>query len=382
MKELIKKYFQIDKSAYASVRGFYFQHLITVSQIVDKFSTDKDFDIAPEVMNDVDIETKDEIKFIQVKSYGDDLYFNSNIVRKALIDFFITYLFYETSKELKFQFLLNSSIKPKDKGLLNWIESKNEKDKTQILKYMHDEISAQIEKKKKNIKDKAECEILDSVCSELISKVEKNFDDFYVRIEWVTENESPYASIERMENEVKQVLNRDVFKKHNSKLLFDSLMVLVYKKSSQKNDSDRHIVNKDIQDMLSQNDNYLSKYLATDLNNRKLRTIRNFQTLKKQVIPKKTFPDMDWDDACWEIAINFKSIENRIDDFIYNDENLLEPTVRKQLEELVSICINGEFEGVEKIGDTKEVKSYGYECADKVFKSILKISNELDKNLG
>ena len=60
--------------------------------------------------------------------------------------------------------------------------------------------------------------------------------------------------------------------------------------------------------------------------------------LKRGIVPKKKFPEMDWGDACEHIADSFEHIENKLDSYLCVYNVVLGETIRQLIGDSVVIA--------------------------------------------
>lgn len=64
----------------------------------------------------------------------------------------------------------------------------------------------------------------------------------------------------------------------------------------------------------------------------------------REVLPRQNIPDMDWHDACEEIAHNFAAIEKRLDKYLANHGAALDDTAVSKLIDCIRLAATGKFE--------------------------------------
>ena len=109
---------------------------------------------------------------------------------------------------------------------------------------------------------------------------------------------------------------------------------------------------------------------------KKLDALTSLIKLSYDVLPEKYHPDMEWDEACDEIAINFEKIGKEIEGILTSFEPVMPNNVTKLLNESLTICTNGKFEV------TNDVSEEGNKMADKLFSKIQQSIKLFKNNLN
>ena len=76
----------------------------------------------------------------------------------------------------------------------------------------------------------------------------------------------------------------------------------------------------------------------------KLDASKNLYEILHIIIPKKSYPDMDWDDASEIIANSFSKHEDALDKFLCEYQSTLSPEILKRIRQAISACSEGNFE--------------------------------------
>lgn len=136
---LIEK--QVEKtSATNSIRGYYYQILVTIKWWLELHNTGEDYKIYCEVEDDLKIENKKEIKYVQVKSYKKNFTINDEVFQKTIGNFYRIYLI-NKSRTNKFFIEANNFVGDKDKLLKKWATyDMNEEEKNYLSKIFKNKI--------------------------------------------------------------------------------------------------------------------------------------------------------------------------------------------------------------------------------------------------
>jgi hypothetical protein len=76
----------------------------------------------------------------------------------------------------------------------------------------------------------------------------------------------------------------------------------------------------------------------------KLDSSKSLYTILHSILPKKSYPDMDWDEACEEIASSFSKHEKALDKFLCDYQSTLSSQVLTRVKKAISACSDGQFE--------------------------------------
>lgn len=118
---------------------------------------------------------------------------------------------------------------------------------------------------------------------------------------------------------------------------------------------------------------------------RKISSLHNLQFIYNYILPEKIFPDMDWSDALYDIALRFSSIKNRIFDFLKEYSGFIDKNLENKLNICMNYCTEGNFEFDI---NSSSLTSDGYNIAEKLYKNFSEvlesykdmIRNELNNN--
>ena len=76
----------------------------------------------------------------------------------------------------------------------------------------------------------------------------------------------------------------------------------------------------------------------------KLDASKKLYEVLHSILPKRSHPDMDWDEACEEIASSFSRHENALDDFLCEYQATLSKEILTRVKNAISACSDGQFE--------------------------------------
>ena len=112
----------------------------------------------------------------------------------------------------------------------------------------------------------------------------------------------------------------------------------------------------------------------------KLDATKAFVSLYQQILPPYSRPDMEWDDACDILALQFEQVEKMLDSFIVAHKPVLNDTTLELLENAKSWARDGNFSSI-NWGDSDdgmpEVSAEGRQYAGKVMIALEVIENKL-----
>jgi len=81
--------------------------------------------------------------------------------------------------------------------------------------------------------------------------------------------------------------------------------------------------------------------------------------ITQNVLPKRSYPDMCWDEACEEIALSFEEIEKELDDYLKKYFTPLPPDIVESIHLAISNCSEGKFETSREAASRKGIKLAG-----------------------
>jgi len=77
---------------------------------------------------------------------------------------------------------------------------------------------------------------------------------------------------------------------------------------------------------------------------RQLEALSMLRSIFRKILPKRRTPDMDWHEACEEIAHSFSKHAERIHEYLCSYDAVLPSTVREKIEEAEMIATDGKFQ--------------------------------------
>lgn len=102
-----------------------------------------------------------------------------------------------------------------------------------------------------------------------------------------------------------------------------------------------------------------------------LTALKELNKLRQEILPDYRMPDMEWDDACQDIAYNFYKIEKSIESYINEYYSVLPEEIVSKINSAKNSSAEGKFE------EPEDLKSY--QLADNLWKRIDEATNELKK---
>lgn len=103
--------------------------------------------------------------------------------------------------------------------------------------------------------------------------------------------------------------------------------------------------------------------------------------IMKDIVPDKKYPEMDWCEACDQIAHDFEKTEKRLSEFLEAHYTTLPPEIYELLQGAEYLCSDGKLEI-----EGPEIPGYLNDNADKVFQNIkeacLKLKRHIDGQRG
>ncbi|MBW2344362.1 MAG: hypothetical protein JRF53_10200 [Deltaproteobacteria bacterium] len=91
------------------------------------------------------------------------------------------------------------------------------------------------------------------------------------------------------------------------------------------------------------------------------------------LLPTKTHPEMEWEDACSEIALDFEQLEKDLNYYLAKHTAVLETDVIDLIREADHLCAEGKFE----IGQGGTVTPRGLNMAEELYKKLSTATNML-----
>ena len=118
-----------------------------------------------------------------------------------------------------------------------------------------------------------------------------------------------------------------------------------------------------------------------------LEALSHLRTLLRKIVPRKSHPDMDWDEACEEIANGFSKHEEALLEFLCRYETVLPKEVVTDIKNAIKHASDGGFEFVwnSKRGDA-EPTSTAIKTAsamhDHIKRAIEHLQDNVDSQVG
>ena len=118
-----------------------------------------------------------------------------------------------------------------------------------------------------------------------------------------------------------------------------------------------------------------------------LEALSHLRTLLRKIIPRRRHPDMDWEEACEEIASGFSKHEEVLVEFLCRYETVLPKVVSSDIENAISHASNGTFEFVwnSKRGDaepTSEAIKTASAMYDHIKRAVEHLQSHVDSQVG
>ncbi len=76
----------------------------------------------------------------------------------------------------------------------------------------------------------------------------------------------------------------------------------------------------------------------------KLDASKNLYKIFHEILPKRSHPDMDWDEVSEEIAASFSEHEDALDKFLCEYQSTLSPEILRRIRDAINACSDGRFE--------------------------------------
>jgi hypothetical protein len=100
--------------------------------------------------------------------------------------------------------------------------------------------------------------------------------------------------------------------------------------------------------------------------NKELDAASDFMKLHRQIRPTYSHPDMDWDDACADVAHRLGKIETDLESFLVNHGAVITTSAREMLAECILLASHYKFGGIEEGQLFDEAKNKADELLDKL----------------
>lgn len=76
----------------------------------------------------------------------------------------------------------------------------------------------------------------------------------------------------------------------------------------------------------------------------KLDASKSLYRIFHEMLPRRSHPDMGWDEACEEIAASFRKHEDALDEFLCEYQSTLSAEILKRVRNAINSCSDGRFE--------------------------------------
>lgn len=92
-----------------------------------------------------------------------------------------------------------------------------------------------------------------------------------------------------------------------------------------------------------------------------------YVALIRRLMPPFRHPNMDWYDACDDIALEFDKIESTLESYFSKHGAILDEQAKNKISECIGICAEGKFD----VGEPHEVPRESNEAADRLYKLLI-----------
>ena len=106
---------------------------------------------------------------------------------------------------------------------------------------------------------------------------------------------------------------------------------------------------------------------------KQLEAMKELYKLGSSILPNYRMPEMEWDDACQDIAHDFKEIEEKIENFTIEYFSVISKDIISKLDIAKNCAAEGKFE------DPSDLKSY--QLADTLWNRIDEATKELKEHV-
>jgi len=265
--ENIVSLFDSNIEAVYTNRGFYYQYLAVVKKWISNYISNENTSVFVEVENDIK-EVGNKIVFTQVKCYSSTFSFQSEEVMKSIFDFFMLFLKNDIiDQDVKFCFLTNTQVSPREKLLKAWINDKNLLDSTLKIncsKKIKEILISEINKRKKKKLSKKlteENKVSIKLASEDFKKrlASEDFIKFVESIIWDFAEKKPVEAIEEIFTEIQSLLKSEVFQNISESLVLNVLLSEVYRCSQNVGRENRELSKNKLTELLLKTDQELQE---------------------------------------------------------------------------------------------------------------------------
>lgn len=238
MKLQIEKYIS-KTSAEATLKGFLYQFFLAIDKWLKFHIGDEDYKIYLEEDDDINIEVKDKIYYIQAKAYDSTNFtLNEPTFVKSIYHFYMLYCKYNSEKLV--QFILDTNSKPglRSNELSDWAKNTlKQQDKKNIYKIMNKNLEGSIDNTN-HFTDEQKNSLKQGL-----------YSDWYEFIDLIKLN-FKYKDVDESINDFKiSILNnmQNLNNKTNKNIILNRLLVEVFKRSikkdKEKKELDRNLLN-------------------------------------------------------------------------------------------------------------------------------------------
>lgn len=112
---------------------------------------------------------------------------------------------------------------------------------------------------------------------------------------------------------------------------------------------------------------------------RQLSALTELRKMSRSMLPRKRRPDMDFYEACWEVATEFSKHADSLDEFLYQHEPVLPTEILKQVEKAAVLANEGSFEFYLNDSNEPVVTEKGIEMAEQLYDLVRDASLALQK---
>jgi len=277
--------FAPNTDASSSIRGIYYQFLLTLEKWITNFLEDNNSIIEIEVEDDIK-EVSGEIIFTQVKSYSSTFSLRTIEVKKSLLNFYFLFLKYNSKTPVKFCFYTNTEISKSEKLLNRWINEGVDDDSFRAIvrKKIKEILTEAVKKKKSKLSQRPQS----PESRNKIKIAEQEFkadltdsiaDQFIGCINWEFYSTNPHSDIDRIEKSIKKLLEDKKFKNINSFLLKRILLCEIFRYSKFPKKEQRTLSKYKIEELIEKSE----KGLIELLNRQFLEKIKSYEELEHRV---------------------------------------------------------------------------------------------------
>ncbi|WP_027626934.1 dsDNA nuclease domain-containing protein [Clostridium lundense] len=341
-------------SAEATLKGFLYQFFLTIDEWLKIHLENKDYKIYPEKDDDIKIENKENLYYIQAKAYSKRFTLNETAFIKAIYHFYILYVENNAKRLVRFTLDTNSQPGPKSNELRNWANNNlKNKDKENIYKTI-----------KKNLEESIDFtnDFTNEQKNLLKQELSKNWYEF---IDLINLN-FRYKSVDESINAFKASIlsNIKILNDHSSEhVILDRLLVEVFQRSIEEQQDDKKI-----------DKNLLESILESgDENN--IMVINEMINKTDEIISKIN-------EIHTIIKDNVKPVEDKKEIL----ENIMVRSREKIEDSLLNLSLSEFFieNSYEPSNNYREIKSQSYwnnELLDKIDKFFISLTEKYNTNI-